>query len=219
MRFSKGSARPRQDSGISGRDPSPDELFSRIIAKARQLVMIIAIAGVVASLLLALIPLLIPAADMVLVSPFVAAALAVSVCTYTSYEVARRVADAYAYKLYVRLTSANLPPVREISRAAEGTQVLVKPVMPAAHTPFPSGPPTQQPLRAPRSSPVAVQPTVTTVAVSQSHETVVQPARPTPRIQTPQAPLARPPTCPQCGRELPYGDLHLICPFCGFRLK
>lgn len=25
--------------------------------------------------------------------------------------------------------------------------------------------------------------------------------------------------CPYCGRELPYGDLHVICPFCGRRLK
>ena len=25
--------------------------------------------------------------------------------------------------------------------------------------------------------------------------------------------------CPYCGRELPYGDIHIICPYCGHRLK
>lgn len=25
--------------------------------------------------------------------------------------------------------------------------------------------------------------------------------------------------CPYCGRELPYGDLHIICPFCGRALR
>jgi len=25
--------------------------------------------------------------------------------------------------------------------------------------------------------------------------------------------------CPYCGRELPFGDVHIICPYCGHRLK
>ncbi|MCD6357167.1 MAG: hypothetical protein J7L75_01155 [Thermoproteales archaeon] len=25
--------------------------------------------------------------------------------------------------------------------------------------------------------------------------------------------------CPYCGRELPFGDVHIICPYCGRRLK
>lgn len=25
--------------------------------------------------------------------------------------------------------------------------------------------------------------------------------------------------CPYCGRELPFGDVHIVCPYCGRRLK
>jgi len=25
--------------------------------------------------------------------------------------------------------------------------------------------------------------------------------------------------CPNCGRVLPYGDIHVLCPYCGYRIK
>uniref|UniRef100_A0A7J3X8J1 Zinc ribbon domain-containing protein n=1 Tax=Thermofilum pendens TaxID=2269 RepID=A0A7J3X8J1_THEPE len=216
----RSAARLRQDAGAGGRDPSSDELFSRMIAKAQQRVIIIAASGVVASLALILVMLFLPAVDFALVAPFAAAALAVSACTLASYEVARRVADAYSYKLYARLSSAQLPLVREASRVAEGTHALVRPAVPAV--PAAQAPPSTRPsVQQPRPAPLVAQPT-TTAAVSQRRETLVRPIRPVqpaPRIQAALAALTPSPTCPQCGRELPYGDLHLLCPFCGFRLK
>jgi hypothetical protein len=214
----RSAAKPRQDAAAGGRDLSPDELFNRMIAKARQRVIMVAAAGAAVALALMLTTLLLPAVSVILVAPFAAAALAVSACALASYEVARRVADAYSYKLYVRLTSAQPPPVREAPRAAEGAQVLVKPVVPAAQVLTPQAPPAQQPRRPPHPPLVTAQPTATTAA-TQRHEVIVRPVQPAPRAQAAPVTPASSPTCPQCGRELPYGDLHLICPFCGSRLK
>lgn len=218
MRF-KSSARLKQSSEVVRRDFSPDELFNRLLARAQQRVIVITVLGVAAFLLLILTPFLIPAVDAAVVAPFAAAALAVSACAYTSYEIARCVADAYSYKLYVRLAQVQQLSAEEAPRAAEATQVLAKPAVPVVRQPppLPSRPPPQQ---VPRPAPVAVQPPATTT--TQQHEVPMQPIRPVQPIQRTQAlhaVRAEAPSCPQCGRELPYGDLHLLCPFCGFRLK
>ncbi len=86
---------------------------------------------------------------------------------------------------------------------------------------------------APTSPPVEVRPPQP--PVKQATTSAVQPRFEEPRVSPQPLKPVQPPTtpaavpsqpassgkkvCPYCGRELPYGDLHVICPYCGRRLK
>lgn len=128
------------------------------------------------------------------------------------YQVSLTLLDAYSYKLYIRLVKAH---------AAEQTVAVESPIR-SAPKPAPTYAPTP-PLAAapPTRQATAVRP-VQAVQTPYERSTPLVSATPlAPRGQTVSSAVSAPPPprCPSCGRELPYGDLHLICPFCGTRLK
>jgi hypothetical protein len=63
-----------------------------------------------------------------------------------------------------------------------------------------------QPRRAPMQ-PVRQEPVQVVVPVEPKQEQI---------LEAGQDSIKR---CPHCGRELPYGDLHIICPYCGKYLR
>ena len=80
-----------------------------------------------------------------------------------------------------------------------------------------------------RQMPSYPQPTTTVSPIKkeevpQIKHVPILPSRKEQVIQTPSKQLSSKEksgkkTCPYCGRELPYGDIHIICPYCGHRLK
>ncbi|MGB9709032.1 MAG: hypothetical protein ACP5II_05425 [Infirmifilum sp.] len=145
--------------------------------------------------------------------------------------------EAYNYKLYMKLaglltqrTEQPIPTLQQAQPQPQPSRVQspLKPVHP--------GVPQQAPQRRVPQQPAVLQ--------SASDMLLQQPqqARGEARVSAyarPQQPLQKPvqarqpsietqpiqpsrqgvKVCPHCGRELPYGDLHLICPFCGAPLK
>ncbi len=138
--------------------------------------------------------------------------------------------SAYSFYLYAKIV--------EQFKKIESTQVQRPP--PAMERPAPIIP-SERPVQPPTPqlpSPVKVHPPEVappqpTPPVAVTKETVREYPRPqltgvetTPTPPQPSTPKPSPPvskpskkTCPFCGRELPFGDIHVICPYCGRRLK
>lgn len=116
--------------------------------------------------------------------------LAVLISLWLSLKV---IVDAYSFYLFARLLelTGRLPsPKRQVPT-------------PSAEVPAPLSP-------RPVAAPVAPRPSASTIVRSPSTPSEIQ-ARPAERGLKKK--------CPYCERELPYGDIHIICPFCGRRLK
>lgn len=120
--------------------------------------------------------------------------------------------EAYSYKIYSRLSEGGAAsPQAAPPQAAIQVPVQRPPTPLIAPAPARASPPSQatavRPAPAPPAREGAVYPTPSTPP-----EAAPRPAAFSPVVLSS-------PRCPECGRELPYGDLHLICPFCGARLK
>ncbi len=87
-------------------------------------------------------------------------------------------------------------PVIEIEEATELAERNIQPVKPAISAPQPLKPSPPMP-----------------------RETIPQTPQPVQKVMPPASKPGGKKVCPYCGRELPYGDLHVICPYCGRRLK
>ena len=120
----------------------------------------------------------------------------------------KEVVSAYTFYLFARLVETGGAQVRAPA-APTATRA-------AAPIPAPAAPVAQVPK--PVRTPVSVAAKTRKVPLLSRAKKVE--AAPAPVTPTPPAPVAiTKKTCPFCGRELPYGDVHVICPFCGRRLK
>ncbi|QOJ78279.1 hypothetical protein IG193_05785 [Infirmifilum lucidum] len=152
-------------------------------------------------------------------SASICGAIAVLSLFYAVY----RLEEAYAYKLYARVSALiqqGAPALRAGSRQEAPTGIVavqptvIRPAQPRIQ------PRPQQPIQAEQ-----VQPPIMPARRWPGTATPAQPAHldVQPRVMEPQpSPFAErqeSKRCPNCGRELPYGDLHVICPFCGTPLK
>ncbi|MEZ0345454.1 MAG: hypothetical protein ABWK01_02780 [Infirmifilum sp.] len=134
--------------------------------------------------------------------------------------------EAYSYKLFLRVKA--LLESRLETQPPPATQQIV--AAPTARSQRAARPPSavvaQPPLT--RQQQAFVQRPAATQPVMQppprEEPPLLTPGRVQSRpfegnIRPPQAPGSSGKVCPNCGRELPYGDLHLICPYCGAPLK
>ncbi len=134
-----------------------------------------------------------------------------------------RLEEAYAYKLYAKLSMLiqhGAPALRAGSEREAPTgitavhQTIIRPAQPRVQ------PKPQQPIQTEQ-----VQPPVMPIKKWPGTATPAQraPLNLQPQVMEPQtSPFTEgqeSKRCPNCGRELPYGDLHVICPFCGTPLK
>lgn len=118
----------------------------------------------------------------------------------------KEVVSAYTFYLFARLVEMGGAQVR----------APAAPTATRAAAPIPAAPVAQAPK--PVRTPVSVAAKARKVPLLSRAKKVE--AAPTPVALAPPAPVAvTKKTCPFCGRELPYGDVHVICPFCGRRLK
>ncbi|PLJ77223.1 MAG: hypothetical protein B7L53_07365 [Thermofilum sp. NZ13] len=132
--------------------------------------------------------------------------------------------EAYAFKLYMRLSGLvrQSPPTPQVG--------AVQPQAPVAQAYQPKATRPVQVQEAQLSSPILRPPQVVRAQappVTRQPRAVVPASVPIAAAQpravelqaTPPVAQADVKRCPKCGRELPYGDLHIICPFCGTPLK
>jgi len=113
------------------------------------------------------------------------------------------VIDAYTFYLFARIVEV----LRQEFSIKEKVSVAYKEMVPEYPTPAVSIPTkTERKTLATKIEQVPVLPSPRNVAnVAQ-----IQPVRQSKSMKK---------VCPYCGRELPYGDIHIVCPYCGRRLK
>lgn len=146
------------------------------------------------------------------------------------------ITEAYSYRLFMRLASVMrqagyaqpAPDARKTAPAEPAlAPLLSSPAQPAYN------PPPRQQLQSqrlvggtPAAAPAGTSPLRVVAPARSSRQEALQPQRMAiapPEEEAPLAPVqavaAPVKLCPHCGRELPFGDLHIICPFCGSPLK
>jgi len=115
----------------------------------------------------------------------------------------KSVIDAYTFYLFARIVEV----LRQEYPIKEKVGVAYKEMVPEYPTP-----PVSIPMKTERK-PIATK--IEQVPVLPSPQNVANVAQIQPVKQSKNAKKV----CPYCGRELPYGDIHIVCPYCGRRLK
>ncbi|MEM0493661.1 MAG: hypothetical protein QXU72_00145 [Thermofilum sp.] len=205
--------------------PPRDEKFEKLLGKAREKALQWSLATAVLTTAPAMVLLIavktgavaLEPGDLILLGIIPALAVFAFLSMYTLLNISLpSLLEAYSFKIYSRLAEGSAAPQQAALQAPAQrppVQRLPSPVIAPAPAVAPA------PARAqPSGQAKAVKPTPITREEGVFAAPSTQPtATPHPAAFSP-ASLSSP-RCPNCGRELPYGDLHLICPFCGARLK
>lgn len=215
------------------RTPAPPIVeIRRRFLKMKRRGMIYAVVGAASVVALSFLPLLVHQ-----IKDSIAIGLSLATALILGYLSMAEVTNAFSYYLFARIREelkGRQPPLQEAVAptpqplqmqaptrpfqpvTAQKPAILSAPQVKIEHRPEP------QPL------PIPSKPTVQSTQPPPSPPVGVEPAvKPKPPVKTPPVKVQQPSTssdsgkkrCPYCGRELPYGDLHVICPFCGRRLK
>lgn len=205
----------------------------RRFLKMKQKAMIYAVIGAIVAAILGLLPLFV-----VQLKDSVAIGMSLAAALFLGYLSVAEITNAFSYYLFARikeeLKGKQLPSQQVVVPTPQPApmQVQPKPIqpMPVQTSVIPSAPPVKKIEQKQPHQPVSVptKPVVQRIqSVSPPMVSAQPPVKPQQPIKAPQITTSQPSIpstsgkkkCPYCGRELPYGDLHVICPFCGRRLK
>lgn len=206
--------------------PSPTRQHDPIdVEFRRKLRKAFIVGGILVAAPLLLLPLSLFLSNLSTILLFLSLVLEGSGLIYVNYQLQ----EAYNFKLYKRLATLFM-------QGAEEKTPQPPPISPQTTPPLPGSAPTVlRPAQSLAPRPRIIREQVPYVQRPPSPQTTMQqqpqilsPARPKhqsstqPAMDVPQTTQPRQASakvCPNCGRELPFGDLHLICPFCGAQLR
>jgi hypothetical protein len=145
----------------------------------------------------------------------------IPVALVSTYLVIDRIVRAYTLKLKQLYEVLSKTPTKETiiqqpqapfqaTPLVQPSPVIARPPPTTPQRKYEAPPVEQPPIEQPRRAP--------TQLVRQEPVQVVVPVEPKQEqfLEAGQDSIKR---CPHCGRELPYGDLHIICPYCGKYLR